>query len=263
MKKYIQISLWILATVFVVLVLVFVSRKQNKMLCKSVKIEFKNIISGEQYLDKNYINNLIGSDSIIGKKISKVDMSKLELKLNNDAYIERAEVYKKINGTLNIEIIQRMPVARIINKYNIGYYVGKEGVLMPISKKLNKRVIVANGNISYSPDFDTIVNIYSKKYDKDSSINVLRNVHTLVEFVNNNKFWNAQIQQIFINDKQEIELIPLVGNHIIKFGTIDSYEEKFKKLQIMYRKGFSSLGWNEYKTVNLKYNKQVVCGKSS
>ncbi len=261
MKKYIKISLLVLSAALLVVILVFVSKKQRKMLCESINVEFVNNISGHQYLDENYIQSIIKADTIIGAKLKSIDISKIEHTLINNSYIRGVEVYKRINGEIKIDIVQRMPVVRIINKYNTGYYIGKEGILMPISEKISKRFIVANGDIAYVPNFDTIVNIYEVQFDNDTSVNVLRNIHELVSYIDNNRFWKAQIQQIYIDENKNIELVPLVGSHVLKLGTIDMYEEKFRKLQVMYQRGFSSLGWNKYKTVDLTYNKQVVCGK--
>ncbi len=262
MKRYTNILLWFTAIAVVVFVLVIVSNKRHNLSCSSINISFQNGVENKTYIDKKYINNLIQSDTIIGNPLDQTDIYKLELKLKNDPYIEKAEVYKEIDGTLNIELIQRIPLVRIINSYNIGYYIGEEGILMPISKKLSKRILVANGNITYSPVFDSLTNIYSKKFDQDRNISILRDIHKFTNFINNDKFWKAQIQQVYINDNREIELVPLVGNHIIELGGISMLEEKLNKLKAMYKKGFPSLGWNKYKTISLKYNRQVVCGKS-
>ncbi len=262
MKRYTNILLWFTAIVVVIFVLVVVSNKNHNLSCSSINISFKNGIKNKTYIDKKYINNLIQSDTIVGKPLNNTDIFKIEVKLKNDPYIENAEVYKEIDGTLNIDIMQRMPVVRIINSYNIGYYIDKTGILMPISKRLIKRILVANGNITYSPVFDSLTNIYSKKLDKDLNVKVLRNIHKFTNFINSDKFWKAQIQQVYINDNREIELVPLVGNHIIELGEISMLEEKLNKLKAMYKKGFPSLGWNKYKTISLKYNGQVVCSKS-
>ncbi len=262
MKKYLNILLWLSGIVLFIFLTIYVSKRQKQLVCKKINIEFNDNSDKKQYVDNKYITDFIKADSIIGKLLSKASMSKLEHKLKNNPYIKNAEVYKNINGTLNIEITQRIPILRIINSYNIGYYIDKSGILMPISNKLNKRVLVANGNISYVPSFDSLININSKQFDGDNSVIVLRDILTLTNFINSDKFWRAQIQQIYITNKNEIELVPLVGNHIIELGNVDMYKKKLGKLKIMYKKGFSSCGWNKYKTVSLKYNKQVVCSKS-
>ncbi len=262
MKKYTKILVWTVVVLLVIGVLVLISNKRHNLKCSKVNVIFKSEAGAKAYIDKRYINNLISYDTVIGKPLSEANISKLELELKKNAYVKNAEVYKEINGTLNIEVTQRIPMLRIINSYDIGYYIDETGILMPIAKKLHKRMLVANGNIIYSPVFDSISNIYSHKFDQDKNVKILRDIHKLTNFINKDKFWKSQIQQIYINGNSEIELTPLVGSHIIELGKIDMYEEKLNKLKVMYKKGFPSLGWNKYKTVSLKYNGQVVCKKS-
>jgi cell division protein FtsQ len=50
-----------------------------------------------------------------------------------------------------------------------------------------------------------------------------------------------------------------VGNHKIILGDCSDLEQKFKKLFAFYKDGLNKIGWNTYKTINLKYKNQVVC----
>ena len=76
-----------------------------------------------------------------------------------------------------------------------------------------------------------------------------------------NNFLKTQITQIYINDKSEFELIPLLGDQIILFGDISRLDEKLMYLETFYRQETKNLGWTQYKTINLKFKNQVVCTK--
>jgi cell division protein FtsQ len=89
----------------------------------------------------------------------------------------------------------------------------------------------------------------------------MRELFGLAEYINGNKFWKAQIQQIYVNEDGDFELIPLVGSHVIVFGTFDKPDVKFSKLEALYRNGLSVKGWNTYNVINLKYENQVVTEK--
>ena len=91
---------------------------------------------------------------------------------------------------------------------------------------------------------------------------ILFKIYSLAKFINKNKFLNTQIEQIYINKENGIELIPKVGKHLILFGDIDNMEEKFENLIAFYKKGLSKVGWDKYKKINLKYKNQVVCTKN-
>ncbi|MEP7169164.1 MAG: cell division protein FtsQ, partial [Bacteroidota bacterium] len=77
----------------------------------------------------------------------------------------------------------------------------------------------------------------------------------------NDAFWNAQVEQIYVTEQSEIELIPRVGNHRIILGDASQLDEKFNKLMIFYKQGLNNTGWNNYNTINLKFTNQVVCTK--
>ena len=70
-----------------------------------------------------------------------------------------------------------------------------------------------------------------------------------------------QIEQIYVNENTDIELVPKTGEHEIVLGDVNDLKDKFNKLMIFYLKGLNNLGWDVYKKINLKYKNQVVCSK--
>ena len=58
-----------------------------------------------------------------------------------------------------------------------------------------------------------------------------------------------------------MRLVPRSGNFIIEFGTLANYEEKLEKLRKFYDKGLSHIGWEHYRKVDVRYDKQVICTK--
>jgi len=55
--------------------------------------------------------------------------------------------------------------------------------------------------------------------------------------------------------------VPRVGAHMIMLGSLENYRGKLHKLMVLYREGFSRVGWNQYEWINLKYKDQVICTK--
>ncbi len=261
MKKYLNIAFWIFVGIYFFVVLGFVSSRQKKALCTSINVIYIDSLE-HHFVDKDDLIKLIDEKDgkVLGRPINKLNISKLEDIISAQPYVKSAEVYSEINGILNVEIAQRMPIIRIINNKNQSFYIDNEGYLLPLSKKVSLRLLVASGNINFSPDFDTTIYIFDNQ-NNDTNKKVLQNLLTLADYINNNDFWKAQIQQIYVNKDNELELVPLVGAQIIYFGNINNYQKKFKKLEATYKKGFLYKGWNKYKSINLKYENQVVCEK--
>jgi len=90
---------------------------------------------------------------------------------------------------------------------------------------------------------------------------LLIDLFKLSSFITQDQFLKAQIEQIYVTKTGEFELIPKVGRHLIIFGGIEDMENKFDKLLVFYHQGMNKTGWDKYKTINLKFENQVVCSK--
>jgi cell division protein FtsQ len=89
----------------------------------------------------------------------------------------------------------------------------------------------------------------------------MKDILALASFIADDPFWDAQIVQVYVNQKREFELVPRVGTQIILFGDRSRMEQKFFNLATLYHEGFRQKGWNRYEIINLKYNHQVICTK--
>jgi len=261
MKKYLNIAFWVFVGLYFFVVLGFVSSRREKSLCTAINVVYVDSLNNH-FVGKDDLIQLIDEkdEKVLGKPMNELNIAKLEKIISEQPYVKSAEVFADINGVLNVEISQRMPVVRIINNYNEGFYIDKEGYLLPLSPKVSLRLLVASGNINFSPDFDTVMYLFNRNNERED-VKALQDILKLANFINNNQFWKAQIQQIYLNKDKEFEMVPLVGSQIIYFGTIDNYKNKFKKLEATYKKGFLYKGWNKYKSINLKFENQVVCEK--
>jgi cell division protein FtsQ len=86
-------------------------------------------------------------------------------------------------------------------------------------------------------------------------------LYKLAKYISHDPFLKAQIDQIYVTELNEFELIPRVGNHVIMLGTADDLDDKFRKLIVFYHLGLNKIGWNKYNVINIKFKNQVVCSK--
>lgn len=84
-----------------------------------------------------------------------------------------------------------------------------------------------------------------------------------VDYVLDNDFWSAEITQVVASESGSgdmlLKLIPRSGNFIIDFGEVTNVEKKFKALERFYTKVLSSVGWDVYNSISVRYDGQVVC----
>ncbi len=259
-KRSKNIIIWSLIIFYLIVALGFVAGRRNTVRCEKINIE----INGHQkYIQKQDIINYLNKEGIVlkGKPIDSINIYKIEQSLAGFPVIKNPEAFKRIDGSVTIKIEQRKPLVRIINDKHESFYIDSEGVIMPVSNKYTFHLMIANGNITTNYKTDSKHNIFEKDSSYIKSDTFLRQIFTLAQYINKDKFWNAQIEQIYVNENKEFELIPRVGSHTILLGKINGYEKKFRKLKTLYMEGLRNTGWNQYKTINLKYKNQVVCTK--
>jgi cell division protein FtsQ len=255
MRKIRNIIVWIILFFYMVIMLGLIEDRSQNVPCKEIRVRILDSLE-QGFITREDIVSIIQTryKRILGYPVGGINTDKMEKFLNTHPFIKSIEIYKTIDGALNINVLQRKPILRIVNQENQNYYIDKEGVIIPISDKFTLRVLVANGFINelFNPEVTDNIN---EAGEKEKIVDLLH----LAEFISNHDFWHTQIQQIYVDKNGEYEIIPRVGAHIIYFGNFDNYEEKFKKLYEIYKKGFSREGWNKYKSINLKYKGQVVC----
>ena len=239
--KIVKLSMWFLAVAGLLTVLGFVDSKQDGKNCESIIIDIE-AGDGLFFVEPNDVLGLIKKEGleITGKPLYALDFESLEELILTNNYVKEAQVYATVCGKLKIRIEQRKPVLRVLSSQNGDYYYDEDGEIMPVSNSYTANVILANGHVGLIPP---------------------ANLKMLATFVNKNKFWKSQILQIYVDWTGSIQLIPRVGSHKIILGDCSDLEIKFNKLFAFYKDGLNKIGWNTYKTINLKYKNQVVCTK--
>ena len=84
-------------------------------------------------------------------------------------------------------------------------------------------------------------------------------LYDMLLFIEKNAFWKAQIAEISIDKNYELTIYPQVTKQIVRFGTAEEFQDKFKRLKVFYKEILPNKGWNNYSEVNLKYKNQIVC----
>jgi len=199
--------------------------------------------------------------NLIGKNFSEIDLLMLKNDIMDYPPVQNALVYKTIDGRIVIEVKQRCPILRIMDNNNESYYIDENGFIMQLSGNYTSQVLIANGYISTKFPINNKTNVLDIESKTQGNRVVQADLYKLAKYVNNNKFWNAQIQQIFVNFSGDFELIPRVGANVILFGDYNDCENKFNNLMSLYKHGLPAVGWNKYETINLKYKGQVICTK--
>ncbi len=233
------------------LIIAAVERKKGLTVGATV-VEVEPLEDGALLIDSmdviRLVEKSIGS-SLDEQTASLVDEDQVERILEENLFVKNAEVLLTADSKIKINIEQRVPILRVVDKLGVQYYLDKDGAKVPLSRHFTARTLVATGNIPpHTPEFLTKKN------------NLMKDLFELTNFILSDELWKAMFEQVHINSKDEFVLVPMVGDHSIILGKWDSNAEaKFKKLRTFYEEGLSREGWQKYKTLDLRYKNQVVC----
>ncbi|MDR1746614.1 MAG: cell division protein FtsQ [Tannerella sp.] len=194
------------------------------------------------FLDENNIITMLKNADLypVNRPLHTVNTYNIEQKLSSNGLILKVKAYKTPSGNVKIEITQKIPILRVFNAKE-SFYVDESGSIMPADYLHASYLPVASGAIERKLATTDLYKfaLYLQKHD----------------------FWNHLIEQIYVHPDNEAELIPRVGDYRIILGSFDDFTEKMNNLQLFYEQAIPKLGWDKYKTINLKYKNQIVCTK--
>jgi cell division protein FtsQ len=266
MKKFLKILvivLWVLLVAGAGTLVGFVEVEHYSNPCRKIDIRISYGASDVLITKKDVDSIVLKTAGMLkGKPLGYINTGSIENAIRKQAYVAKVSVYENNEGTIFIQIRQREPLLRIINRKYESFYLDESGALLPVNPNFSARVLVANGLIDDSymknPNYRVNVLALSDSVFYDS---LMTNIYKLTMYISHDKFLKAQIAQIYVNESGEFELIPRIGNHVILLGNADDLEDKFKRLFAFYKFGLNKIGWNKYNVINIKYKNQVVCSK--
>lgn len=247
-RKIFAVSVWIILASGVVVLLVAAMTKKNTEQIAGVEIK----ISGSHnnyFVNKKEVLNIL--EKVNGKKLEKstvssLDLTAMETSLGKNEWIKKAELFFDNNKVLQVKVTEREPIARIFTISGSSFYIDSSLTKLPLSDKFSVRLPVFTS-------FPTDVRVLKKQ---DSAL--LSGIKVISEYINSHPFWMAQIDQVDISNAGTFELIPKLGNQVIRFGDAQDCDQKFNKLLAFYKKVETNVGWNKYSVLDIQYKNQVV-----
>ncbi len=262
LKKIIPYVAWSILMIAVLISVAFVSARQETVKCNAVLIQVEES-NGNYFIENNDVEELLNSKGKqpLGKPMNEINTALLETIINSNPFVANAEVFSTLDGKLHINVKQRNPLIRIINTSGESFYIDEEGYLMPVSDKYTPNVIVASGNINEQYTRRRISNAVIIPGDTSNSRMILEQLLVIAKFLQKDTVSNALFTQVFVNENNELELIPRIGDQRIIIADAGNLEKKISKLLLFYREGLNNTGWTPYSIINLKFEGQVVCTK--
>jgi cell division protein FtsQ len=257
MKMVLKI-LSVIPLLYLMIIPLFLAGFTSSRPCGGVEVSIKDS-SDLHFVTKRQLLNLAYGNSgrISGKPVRDVSISEIESRINILKELKVAEAYITVDGTIHIYADQRNPIMRLMPDEGGDYFVDEDGVVVRRRNLYTPHLHIVGGNINISKTMLDGVSVL------DTSIKntILKDIYHIVNYINDDKFWSAQIDQLYVDSNNEIDMIPRVGNQVIHLGTAENLEGKLRNLEAFYEKVLPEIGWNKYSLINLEFKDQIVCKK--
>lgn len=217
----------------------FTAKRNAKRKLKKATIEF--VGEGVQYVAPEVVNKMLVENGEDVKSITKegIDLNSVEKSINKNGIIDKAEVFVTIDGQLKAKVKQKLPIARITDGDD-SFYLDYEGEKMPLSKVHSARLPLVLGRVN----------------DENRA-----GLTELFRYIYNDPFLRENIIGAQVYDNGALVLANRIYNFKIDFGRTIHIERKFKNYKAFYQKAVQDSSIGKYKTINLRFTKQVVCTK--
>ncbi len=255
-KRILFFGLWLFIGSGMLMLLIAAMGKQKRATCKDVQVVINARNADDLFLDEKDVTRLLKSAAkgkLVGQPKNLFDLRQMEELLEDNVWVKEAQLYFDNEDVLHVTISERVPVARVFTSGNRSFYLDEHSQVMQLSDKVSMKLPVFTG----FPE--------KKNLSRTDSL-LLNDVNAIAGYINGNDFWAAQVEQVDIVSiapaAWEFELVPLVGNHVIRIGNGKDLESKFSRLYTFYKQVLATSGFDRYKTIDVRFAGQVVGGKT-
>ncbi len=249
-RKILQVVLTVLVSTGCIIAIVSASRIDDNQTATSVAVHIKNdkkyhFIEQKEIMDLAINNRNIDVEHT---PLSKLDIHSMERLIEADPWVANAQVFVDNAHVLQMYVTQRIPVVRMFQTNSVSYYLDTTLSIMPLS----------TSNIYYT----TVVTNVPELTNDSASWALRKQIVSLVQAIQADSFWSAQVSQVIVDSDATFELLPVLGDQRILFGDATRINEKLNNLFVFYKKVLNRIGWDKYETLDVRFKGQVVASPS-
>ncbi len=224
--------------------------RRSDIICNNVEISLLDSAS-MNIISKNDILDELSQLNVLGLAIDSINLCNVENTIQNRGEIRDVEAYCDIDGVLHIDALQRGPVARVENILE-KYYISEDGYIFPVRCNVDVPIISGYIPTAFGKKTQGYVGSDQEKIWIKAMINLCKSF-------SHNDFLSKQVEQIYITEKNEINLFLRNSDVKIIFGSPYDYDEKIKKLEAYFKCIVPDKGIDAYSEINLSYKGEIVC----
>lgn len=187
----------------------------------------------------------------IGQPIDSIDLHALESHLRSLGEVMGAQVFAADEHTITAHITQRKPVVRLENE-KARWYADPEGYIFPVRNAVDVPLVTGRIPLSVEASYKGFVPGQEQAW--------MDGLVELARYIDSKPVLRREIAQIDVAANGDLVLYTRSPGPSIIFGDSGDYVTKFRKLEAWWRNIEPQLEKGKsYKTINLKYNQQIIC----
>lgn len=186
----------------------------------------------------------------VGRQTLSIDLDSIEIELSGRGEVMSAEVYTADPYTIAARLTQRKPVIRLERGAD-RWYADPEGYLFPVTNAVDVPIVTGHLPLQVDAAWRGIVPEENRAW--------LHGLVELARYIDSRELLRGEIAQIDIAESGDIVLYTRSAGPAIIFGDSGGCDDKFRKLEAWWRNIAPSLDGKTYRTINLKYNNQIIC----
>lgn len=236
---------WSVMGLCCVVLLVAAMKTKNNKTCSNVVVNIEGV-QQHVFVDRADVLNVLLKNKIkAGQTLEDINLKSAEEQLEKNPWVKDAELFFDNHQSLHVDIEEREPIARVFTVGGHSFYIDSAGLRLPVNDNATARLIVFT---SFPSD--------KKILSKPDSM-VLNDVRQIAQHINADSFMNEQTAQVNITPQRSYEIIPVVGDQVIRLGDAENLDKKFAKLLAFYRQVWSR-DFERYSVIDVQYEGQVV-----
>jgi cell division protein FtsQ len=246
-KRILVWGAWLLVAAGGTTLLVAAIRHQNRAVCKEVRIEISG--SGRRMVDSAELAAILTDQHtrhLVGTPSGSISIRRLERRIGDNPWVKKADLFFDSKQVLWVKVIEREPVARLFTEDGSSFYVDNEGARLPLKDYFPVPL----------PVFTSCP--LDKKNWSGPDTALAREIAALSTYLQTHPFWFEMVQQVDVNSARQFDLVPAVGDYVLKIGDTSDLDRKFNRLRAFYEHVIPRVGWNKYAVVDARYTGEII-----
>jgi cell division protein FtsQ len=246
-KRILALGAWLVVAGGCATLLIAAIRHQNHAVCKAVRIVIGGV--NRRMVDSAELESILTDEhtrQLVGTPSGVISIRRLEKRVGDNPWVKRADLFFDSKQVLWVKVTEREPVARLFTLEGASFYIDGDGTRLPLKDNYPLEL----------PVFTSCP--FQRRTWTKTDTAMAGEIAVLSRYLVAHPFWMSMVQQVDVTDDREFELVPSIGEGVLRIGDTSDLEQKFNRLRVFYERVIPHVGWNKYAAVDARYAGQVI-----